>query len=60
MAAKTILARITREIPTSGGTRFLVGPAINSGESWLVKANLNVADAVMRAVPMAPAVLWGK
>jgi hypothetical protein len=54
MAMKTILARVTKESDSSVAINGPLGPAINSGESWLVNANLNVADAVVRTVAMPP------
>ena len=57
IAMKTILALVTKETANSLSAlaRDFTGPAINSGESSLVKANLNVSAAVARAVAIAPA-----
>lgn len=55
MPMKTILARVTKGSPSCVGISEPEAPAISSGESWLVKASLNAADAVVSAVAMPPA-----
>ena len=54
IAMKAILARRTREIPTSFSPIDFTAPTISSGESSYVKASLNVTAAVVRAVAIAP------
>jgi hypothetical protein len=57
MAMKTILARVTRDNPSSLSVAAIdfAGPANSSGESSFVKASLNVIEAVARDVAIAPA-----
>jgi hypothetical protein len=61
MAMKTILALVTKDNPNSLSVAAIdfAGPANNSGESSLVKASLNVMDAVARVVAIAPAASCG-
>jgi hypothetical protein len=62
MAIKTILARVTKDIPSSLSVAAIAfaKPTNSSGESWLVKASLKVMDAVARDVAIAPATICGK